>query len=245
VLGFIVGPVVGAVADLTSIEGVFLAVAVLSAALSLLAVRIPPGPRELPAPGALHRALRDNMFLVAVWLTLVPALFFGALDVLAPLALADAGWSTVAIAATFAAAGLAEVALAPLVGALSDRRGRLYPVRLALWGLTGVALALAASLDSVALLGAALVLCASVVTSFLYTPSIALVSDRAEASGMPQTLGFGVMNSSWALGAMVGPAGGGALAGALGTPAPLVASAVLALATGALLARPGWQVEPA
>ena len=62
---------------------------------------------------------------------------------LAPLALDDAGWGTVAIAATFVCAGLIEVALARRPwGRSATERGRLYPVRLGLWGLAGVALAL-------------------------------------------------------------------------------------------------------
>jgi MFS family permease len=153
ILGFIVGPVVGAVAELTTIGATFGLIAALMVGLALVAGTFPPGRREAPSTGALGRALRDRGFLAAVWLTLVPALFFGALEVLAPLALDDAGWGTVAIAATFVCAGLIEVALAPTLGALSDERGRLYPVRLGLWGLAGVALALSFSTSALLLAG--------------------------------------------------------------------------------------------
>lgn len=245
VLGFIVGPAVGALAEQTSVRGTFLAVAACVAGLAFVAASLPAGPPETLSRGALTRATRDARFVVAVWLTLIPALFFGALDVLVPLELDEAGWNSVAIAVTFAIAGLAEVALAPTAGALSDRYGRMRPMRLALWGLVVVSLALAASLSTIALLGAALVVCASIVTGFIYTPSIALVSDRAEANGVPQTLGFGVMNVSWAFGAMAGPAGAGALADGVGGSAPFVVVAALALGTAALLAQPRWVAEPA
>lgn len=236
VLGFIVGPAVGAVAELTTIMVVFVTIAIVIAGLTLVASACPAGPDESMPTGGLLRALGDHAFVAAIWLTMLPALFFGAIDVLVPLALDDAGWGSVAIAATFVCAGAIEVAVAPAAGAISDRQGRMYPVRMALWAFVAVALALA--LTPTALLVATLVVCAAVVASLIYTPSIALVSDRAEARGIPQTLGFGVMNTAWALGVMVGPAGGGALASALGDAAPFVVTAALAAATAIVVVRP-------
>ena len=238
-LGFIVGPAVGAIAELTSISGVFLLVAAVTGVLCAVAAVFPASRAETRHPGALGRALRDHGFVSAVWLTLVPALFFGLLDVLVPLTLDDAGWSTIAIAATFIVSGLIEVALAPVVGGISDRRGRLYPIRGALVLLAGVALAFA--LVTPALLVALLVVGASLAASGIYTPGIALVSDRAEATRMPQTLAFGLMNVAWAIGAMTGPAAGGALADAVGDPAPYILCAALALATLVVVDRTGRQ----
>ena len=173
---------------------------------------------------------RDVGFLAAVWLTLVPALFFGLLDVLVPLSLDASGWGTIAIAATFIVAGLVEVALAPV-----DRRHQRppwapLPDPAALALLAVVALALR-DRHAGTYLVALLVAGASLAASGIYTPGIALVSDRAEANQMPQTLAFGVMNTAWAVGAMIGPAAGGALADAIGDPAPYLVCAALALAT--------------
>lgn len=243
VLGFIVGPAVGAVAHLTSIEIVFVLVAAVTGALCVVAALFPPSRAETRRPGALGRALRNHGFLSAVWLTLVPALFFGMLDVLVPLTLDDAGWGTIAIAGVFIVAGLIEVALAPVVGAVSDRRGRLYPVRGALVLLAGVAIGFA--LVTPAILVALLVVGASLAASGIYTPGVALVSDRAEESLMPQTLAFGLMNAAWAVGAMTGPAAGGALADAIGDPVPYVLCAALALATLVVLDRTAGRPEPA
>ena len=53
-----------------------------------------------------------------------------------------------------------------------------------------------------------------------YTPGIALVSDRAEIAALAQGLAFGVMNTAWAAGALVGPTLGGGLADLLGDAAP-------------------------
>ena len=126
VLGSIVGPVIGAVAELTSVEGVFVGVAVALGLVALAAASFPAAPPRRATTAGPPGALRDIGFLAAVWLTLVPALFFGVLDVLAPLALDDSGWGAVAIAATFIGAGLVEVALASTIGGISDRRGRLF-----------------------------------------------------------------------------------------------------------------------
>jgi MFS family permease len=229
VLGFIVGPAVGALAEQTRIEVSFAIVGVVTAALAVAASTFPASRMEVRAAGSLRRALRDVGFLAAIWLSLLPAFFFGVVDVLVPLALDEDGWGSIAIAATFVVAGLVEVRLAPVMGGVSDRHGRLYPIRLALALLVVVAALLA--LATPALIVAVLVVGAATATSGLYTPAIALVSDRAERNRMPQTLGFGVMNTTWAFGAMAGPVVGGALATAVGDPTPYVLCAVLAAAT--------------
>ena len=128
------------------------------------------------------------------------------LDVLVPLSLDAAGWGTIAIAVTFIVAGLVEVALAPVIGGISDRRGRLYPdpggPRAARRRRTGVRDRRRPRSSSPSSWSRA-----SLAASGIYTPGIALVSDRAEANHLPQTLAFGVMNTAWAIGAMVGPGG--------------------------------------
>jgi MFS family permease len=86
---------------------------------------------------------------------------------------------------------------------------------------------------------------ASLAASSIYAPGIALVSDRAEADRLPQTLAFGVMNTTWAIGAMTGPAAGGALADALGDPAPYVLVAAVALLTLLLVNRGRLEQLPA
>lgn len=233
VMGFIVGPAIGALADVTSIEGVFTAVALVAALAALLAARRPAASGVSGSGATVRRALRRPRFVVAIWLTVVPALYFGALDLLAPLALDDAGWGSIAIAAVFVCAGLVEVTLAPLAGRISDRRGRLAPARIGLWGLVVLGLGLATVDRAIVLV--ALLLCSAVVVSGISTPGMALVSDEAESLGLSQALGFGAMNSAWAFGAMLGPIGAGALAEGLGDAAPYVVCAALAAGTAVLL----------
>ena len=243
VLGFIVGPAIGAIAELGSARWTFIAIALITVAVAALAASFPAGRTDTRHPHALRRTVRDVNFLSAVWLTVVPALMLGVVDLLVPLALDDADWGTVAIAATFIVAALIEVALAPSIGGFSDRRGRLAPIRAGLVLLVIAAVGLAAATSPYLI--AVLVTGASIAASVIYTPSTALISDRAEAGKIPQALAFGFMNSSWALGVMIGPALGGALAGALGDPAPYILSGVLALGTLLFVSRPGFMPRPA
>lgn len=78
---------------------------------------------------AAFRSLRRPVMVLGVWLTALPSLFAGVLEVLAPLRLAELGVSGVAIGAVFAVAAAAETIATRLLGGLSDRHGRLAPIR--------------------------------------------------------------------------------------------------------------------
>jgi MFS family permease len=229
IAGAIIGPMFGGVAEAVGITASFLTVGVVAFAFAGLAVLGRSAPREPLHVAGLRRAFRDHRFLGGLWLNTLPALLFGTLAVLAPLALDDAGWTTLAIGSVFFAAGLVEVVLNPLIGRLSDRRGRLLPIRVALFGSTGVALALATSSEPVAI--AVLVAAAAIAFGSLYTPGMALTSHRAESAGLAQGLAFGIMNSAWAVGALLGPTLGGALGEAQGDAAPYLLGAVLCALT--------------
>jgi MFS family permease len=60
---------------------------------------------------------------------------------------------------------------------------------------------------------------------------MALISHGAEAAGLAQGLAFGLMNACWGVGALIGPAAGGALAGAAGDSIPYLILAGLCFAT--------------
>jgi MFS family permease len=229
VLGFIIGPAIGAIAEWTSLRATFMAIAGLTALVALFAASSPAGQREEQPPEAFRRILKNGSFFAALWLVLVPSLFLGVVDLLVPLSLDDADWSTIAIAATFIVAALSEVTLAPLIGGFSDRRGRLVPVRagLLLMGITGLAFA---ALDTPYAI-AVLVIVASIAAALIYSPSAALISDRGEQAEVPQTLAFGFMNTAWAGGVMLGPLLAGAIADALGNAGPYVLGSALALIT--------------
>jgi len=229
VAGFVVGPILGGVAEVTGVRPAFAVIALVAALLAAgVAVVQSPG-RELRSPGAIARALRDRGFVGGLWLNTLPALFFGTLDVLVPLRLDDAGYGALAIAAVFATAGLIEVGVNPVVGRLSDERGRLLPIRASLAASVVVSLAIAFATEP--LVVAALVIAASISFGGFYTPGMALVADRAEHAGLAQGIGFGVMNSAWAAGALVGPVVGGALAETFGDAVPYVLCGALCAAT--------------
>jgi MFS family permease len=235
VLGFVMGPMFGGFADLVGIRGSFVTIALVAAGLVAALAGVRPAPHEAPSPGAIARALRDRAFVGGLWLNTLPAMFFGVLDVLVPLRFDDAGYGAVAIAGVFVVAGLVEVAVNPIVGRISDRHGRLYPVRIALIASIAVAAAIAFASEPAVI--ALLVVAASVSFGGFYTPGMALVADRSERAGLPQGIGFGVTNTAWAVGALAGPAIGGALAQALGDPVPYLCCAALCVLTLAVASR--------
>ncbi|HYI75383.1 MAG TPA: MFS transporter [Gaiellaceae bacterium] len=229
IFGAILGPVFGGLAELVSITLAFTVVGVLTLGFAGLAALAQAAPRETVSFAGVGRAFRDERFVGGLWLNMLPATLFGLLIVLTPLALDDAGWGTFAIAAVFFGAGLVEVVLNPMLGRYSDRVGRLVPIRAALMGATVVALALAVS--SRAALIALLVCAASISFGSLYTPGMSLTSHRAETVGLAQGLAFGIMNTAWAFGELVGPTAGGALAESTSDAVPYLIGACLCALT--------------
>jgi len=227
VFGALLGPVVGAVATVAGVRPTFIGVSVVGFALfAWIASR--PGVPAHPQPlSALRRA--DSRLLGALWLLVLPAFLFGALDVIAPLHLHAEGWGGVAIGAVFLAGAVLETALNPLLGRFTDRYGRMRPIRLALLGSIGVSLGLAAA--SAPGLVAGLLIVGSIVYGAFFTPAMALVADSAERNGIAQGLVFGVMNGAWAVGNVVGPALGGALAQSVSDAFTYLLMAGICLAT--------------
>jgi len=233
VFGAVLGPVFGGLAEFAGIRLSFTIVGVLTLAFAGGATLARSAPVQQATLAGLKRALLDARFLGGLWLNMLPAMLFGLLIVLSPLALDDAGWSTFAIAGVFFASGLVEVVLNPYLGRVSDRVGRLMPIRVALTASVIVAVTLAAVPDRPWLL--ALLICAAAISfGSLYTPGMALTSHRAETAGLAQGLAFGVMNTAWAFGELVGPTVGGALADSYQDAIPyLVGAGLCALTLGA------------
>src|SRR6266540_2911563 len=205
---------------------VFGALAGLSVVLAVWAIRLADAPpAEQPSAAALGRALRNRQFAGGLGLMALPSLLFGVLSVLGPLHLSSAGWGAAAIGAVWLVGAAFETVQAPLVGRLTDRRGAALPVRVALvaGGLTSLALAA----DSRPLFYAPLVVVAAMAYGVLFTPAFSLIANGAESSGLAQGMGFGFMNAAWAVGAVAGPAAGGAIANATGDWIPFVLAALL------------------
>ena len=140
----------------------------------------------------------------------IPALLFGALNVLTPLALDERGFGAVAIGALWLTAAALETVINPWLGRVSDRVGPARPARIALMGGTVVSIGLA--LTEWPPLLVPLVLAGAVTFGALYSPALTMLSHAAERIGIAQGISFGVMNASWALGNAIGPAAGGGIA---------------------------------
>jgi MFS family permease len=195
-----------------------------------------PSPAERQPLGLIVAAVRDRNFLLGLWLMTVPALFFGTLNVLAPLALDHDGLGAVAIGAVWVVAAAIETVINPWLGRVSDRLGPARPARIALAGSTAVAVALAVS-ESVWVL-VPLILLAAVAVGALYSPALTMLSHAADHVGLAQGLSFGVMNAAWAVGNAIGPAGGGGLAELTSAAVPYLMCAGICAFSAVMLRQP-------
>jgi MFS family permease len=228
--GALFGPVVGAAAALAGRAAVFTALAGLAVVLAVLTLQLAAVPDEpLPSREAVAGAFRHRRFVAGLALMALPSLLFGVLATLAPLHLSRAGWGAAAIGSIWLVGAALESVQAPLTGRFSDRRGLVLPTRVALVG--SVVCSIGLALGARPAVYAPLVVLASMAYGTLFTPAFILISDGAERAGLAQGMAFGLMNAAWALGAVVGPAAGGAIASSTGDSAAyLLAAAACAVA---------------
>lgn len=246
--GALLGPVVGGLAEATSRTAVFGAVLPIAAAMALWALRVdaPPLRPEAPDGGlrAVGRSLGRADVRAGLWLIALPAATSGTINVVGSLRLDELGAGTAAIAAVFLVAAGAEAAVAPVAGRLSDRFGRLAPIRGGLAASAALLVLVCLPGDPLSL-GVAL-LALTLGLSFLWAPAMAVASDAAEGSGLRQGVAFGLVNLAWAGGQTVGSAGSGGLAGATSDAIPfLLAAGLSAVALLALGGRTALTSAPA
>lgn len=237
IFGILLGPVLGGAASVVGPEPVFSGVGLLAAGLALWAWRT-PGVIALPAPRVRQvlAVLASAPVLAGVWLVALPALLSGTLNVLAPLRLDALGASGVAIGAIFLIAGAFEAVASRAFGGLSDRRGRMVPIRAGL--AASVVVAVLLPLPATILLLAAAVVAAVVCLALFWAPAMALLSDTAEARGLDLGFAFALANLAWAAGQMVGASGGARLAELTSQGVPYIVVAILCAGTlAALIAR--------
>jgi MFS family permease len=233
IFGALLGPAVGALAHHVGSRAVFVGLACLVAALGAWTLRTPGATAQPPLPGAIRRAFGEPEIRQALWLMTVPALVFGVVGVLVPLKLDSAGWSATAIAIAWVASAAIEMVVAPLIGRVSDRRGRLLPLRVSLVGAVVVLVAFALAERPGAVVP--LLIASGVTFGAFWAPAMALLSDSADRIGLAQGLAFGLMNMAWGAGNAIGPVLGGALADAAGDAVPFLIMAAFCLATLASL----------
>lgn len=236
IFGALLGPAVGGLAVGIGPEPVFASTLVVTSALSVWVLRtpaVPPGPRQ--PLRFLFATARRPAVLAAIWLTLLPAIVFGVLEVLIPLRLDALGAGTAAISVTFVASALLEALMARWVGRASDRLGRLRPIRVGLAATIAFAL-LAPWLEPWWAL-ALLVVISGVVFGMLFSPATALLGDAAESAGLDLGLAYALGNLAWAGGQAIGSSGGGGLAEASADAVTYGLLAVALAVTVAVLGR--------
>jgi MFS family permease len=235
IFGALFGPVLGGIASVVGTGAAFASVAVLATALGVWALRMPAFSPSDPQPlSRLFGSLRDREVVASVWFVLLPALLFGVLNVLGPLRLDVLGLSALAIGLTWLVSASFEALLAPAVGRLSDRRGRLIPLRAGLVAAAAVT-ALLPWIGSRWLLAACVVL-AAISYGMFWTPAMSMLADRAEAIGLDYAYGFALINLAWAPGAAAGAALGGAFARATSDAVVYLTLSGLCVATLVMLA---------
>jgi MFS family permease len=237
VAGALFGPVLGAAAGALGQEPVFGAVAVVGVGLMALALQMeaeePEGDARL---STLLGSLSDRRVAAGMWLTTLPGLLFGTVAVLGPLRLDELGAGATAIAAAFLAAAAIEAIVAPMIGRLSDRRGRFLPSLIGVAG-GGLIMLLLPWPESSWGLGVLIVLAGPSI-GLLYTPAMAMLSDGADHAGVSQGFAFALVNLAWATGQTAGAAGSARLADATDDHVPyLVLAAVCAVTLVVLLRR--------
>jgi MFS family permease len=225
IVGVLFGPVLGGAASVLSPEAVFSAVAVVAAILAVWAWSMPTvEPDASPGIPAMLRALRRRPVMIGFWIFTIPALFSGVIEVLVPLHLDDLGASGTTIGAVFLFAAAVEAVLSPVAGRISDRAGRLAPIRLGLIGAIVGAVLLPLP-HTIALTGLALAFTVAALATF-WAPGMALLSEAAENAGLDLALAFAVSNLAWALGHLCGAGVGGAVADATSDAVPYAALGV-------------------
>ncbi len=228
IVGVLLGPVLGGAATVIGPEIVFSGVAVGALGLAVWTVGTPG---VEPTPGAslagYAASFRRPAVQAGLWLFTLPAIYAGVIEVLAPLRFDELGASGAAIGAAFLLTAAVEAVLSPLAGRLSDRHGRLTPIRAGLIGAVVMA-ALLPLPGSVALLAGAMML-AFAALGWFWAPAMAMLSDASEEAGLDLALAFSFSNLGWALGHVLGAGGGGALA-------EWTADAVVYLALGVVCA---------
>jgi MFS family permease len=230
IVGVMLGPVIGGAATVAGDVVVFSGVAAVALGLAAWAA-VTPGVPPGEEASMLHAvaSLRRPAVAIAFWLFTLPALFAGVIEVLAPLRLDDLGASGVVVGAVFLVAAAGEAVLSPLTGRISDRRGRMAPLRAGLAG--AVAMAVLLPLPGSVGLMAVAVLAVVLALGVFWAPAMAMLSDASEDAGVDQGLAFGLANLAWAGGHVIGGAAGAGIADAYGDAVPYAVMAVVCALT--------------
>ncbi len=230
VAGALLGPALGALAAGVGTEPVFSSVLGVALVLAVIAARTPePEAPERQALREVAETIFSRPILVATSFVAIPSVMFGAVDVLAPLQIADLGGGHTLIAGGFIAGAALEGVLAPVTGRFSDRAGPRLPFMVGL-SICAVAMAAIAVGEAMGVVLAGLML-TSLGGGICLTPALTMLSEVAESSRLHQGFAAGLSNMAWAAGEVAGGLAGGGGASFAGNAAPTVAIIALLLGT--------------
>jgi len=230
VAGALFGPALGALAAEVGTELVFSSVLGVTLVLTFLAARQPQAEgRETQDLSHIVDTILSRPILMGTAFVAIPSVMFGAVEVLAPLGIADLGGGHALIAGGFIAGAALEGILAPIVGGYSDRIGRRAPF---VAGLTicAVAIFVVTVGDSMGEVMAGVML-TSLGGGICLTPALTMLSELAESSRLHQGFAAGLSNMAWASGQVVGGVVGGSAASVAGNAAPGVLIGLLLMVT--------------
>jgi MFS family permease len=242
IFGTLIGPLLGTAAVAVGTAVVFACVGGVSLALTAWTLAHPEPPRAALGAGAPLRVLaKDPRIAFGCWLILLEACTIGATGTLLPLRLSHFGASGVAIGVTFVLASVLSLLLNPTVGRVIDRRGVALPLTVGL-ATAAILLALLPLPQSPLPLAALTVLALGGPLTAYAMPSISIMTDAIERIGAALVFGSMLLNLAWALGETIGAPAAASVSRATSDTVPLLALAVLMLATLAISSRltPRW-----
>jgi len=236
--GTLFGPILGTVAVEIGTRPTFALVGLVALVLAAVTSRRPDAP---PSSGAdLQPTVRDQLrgawsshgLRLGVWLVLLEAATFGAVNALLPLRLSHFGASGLAIGLTFVLGSGLSASLSTVVGRVTDRRGPYLPLIVGL--VTGAPLMALIVVPHAALpLAALMIITFGGPLTFSMIPAASLMTESAEAVGVSLVLATTLFNLAYALGETLGAPISASVAQATGDFVPLLAIALLMLATAA------------
>lgn len=237
VAGSLFGPLIGAIANGVGRGAAFSGACVVALFLLAQTRRLPllhtSSGQGLRYLGGL---LRDPKLVGYMWLVALPAIASGAINVLGPLRLHRFGAAAGVIGAVYLSGAAVEALMAPFVGRVSDRKGRLLPVRAGL--AATIPLLLAFTAPAAVLPLALLIVAMDGALGGFWAPAMAMLYDTAEGHGLDQGLASALINLAWAVGQIIGSSGAGAVAKANGDELPMSLIAGLCAITLLAFLRP-------
>jgi predicted MFS family arabinose efflux permease len=240
--GTLFGPIIGTVAVAVGTRPAFALVGSVALVLAAVTLRHPEPPAsssvdsEQTVRDQLRGAWSSHGLRLGVWLVLLEAATFGAVNVLLPLRLSRFGASGLAIGLTFVLASALSASLSSVIGHVTDRRGPYLPLITGL--VTGAPLMALLVVPHVALpLAALMIITFGGPLTFSMIPAASLMTNSAEAVGVSLVLATTLFNLAYALGETVGAPISASSAQATSDFVPLVAIAVLMLVTA------GWALS--